>query len=147
MLRSSYPQGPERKPVKPGYWTGVNRHGRGMIAAVAAIVGVATSVAAFLVIASQDDLIAELDFRSRAATELRTIEQELADTTDVLLTIQAFFESAEHTVSQAEYGSFSMRLRERAAGLRRSPNQPIVVAGSLYLVGAVRAMLAGEEAA
>ena len=32
-------------------------------------------------------------------------------------------------------------------GLRRSPDQPLVVAGSLYLVGAVRAMLAGEEAA
>ena len=36
---------------------------------------------------------------------------------------------------------------ELAAGLRRSPDQPVVVAGSLYLVGAVRAMLAGEEAA
>jgi len=36
---------------------------------------------------------------------------------------------------------------EQAAGLRRSPDQPLVVAGSLYLVGAVRAMLAGEEAA
>jgi dihydrofolate synthase / folylpolyglutamate synthase len=36
---------------------------------------------------------------------------------------------------------------EQAAGLRRSPDQPVVVAGSLYLVGAVRAMLAGEEAA
>jgi dihydrofolate synthase/folylpolyglutamate synthase len=35
----------------------------------------------------------------------------------------------------------------RAARLRRSPDQPLVVAGSLYLVGAVRAMLAGEEAA
>ncbi len=31
--------------------------------------------------------------------------------------------------------------------MRRSPDQPLVVAGSLYLVGAVRAMLAGEEAA
>jgi dihydrofolate synthase/folylpolyglutamate synthase len=40
---------------------------------------------------------------------------------------------------------------EQAATLRRSPrrspDQPVVVAGSLYLVGAVRAMLAGEEAA
>ncbi|HKO32548.1 MAG TPA: bifunctional folylpolyglutamate synthase/dihydrofolate synthase, partial [Candidatus Limnocylindria bacterium] len=36
---------------------------------------------------------------------------------------------------------------EQAAGLRASPDQPVVVAGSLYLVGAVRAMLAGEEAA
>ena len=36
---------------------------------------------------------------------------------------------------------------ERATELRRSPGQPVVVAGSLYLVGAVRAMLAGEEAA
>jgi dihydrofolate synthase/folylpolyglutamate synthase len=36
---------------------------------------------------------------------------------------------------------------ERAAGLRSRPGQPVVVAGSLYLVGAVRAMLAGEEAA
>ncbi|HEY8180399.1 MAG TPA: Mur ligase family protein [Candidatus Limnocylindria bacterium] len=36
---------------------------------------------------------------------------------------------------------------ELAAGLRRSPEQPLVVAGSLYLVGAVRAMLAGGEAA
>jgi dihydrofolate synthase/folylpolyglutamate synthase len=35
----------------------------------------------------------------------------------------------------------------QAAELRRSPDQPVVVAGSLYLVGAVRAMLAGEEAA
>jgi dihydrofolate synthase/folylpolyglutamate synthase len=34
-----------------------------------------------------------------------------------------------------------------AAELRRAPDQPLVVAGSLYLVGAVRAMLAGEEAA
>ena len=34
-----------------------------------------------------------------------------------------------------------------AATLRRSSDQPAVVAGSLYLVGAVRAMLAGEEAA
>ena len=34
-----------------------------------------------------------------------------------------------------------------AAELRRTPDQPVVVAGSLYLVGAVRAMLAGEEAA
>jgi len=32
-----------------------------------------------------------------------------------------------------------------AAGLRASPAQPIVVAGSLYLVGAVRGMLVGEE--
>ena len=39
------------------------------------------------------------------------------------------------------------RHSELAAGLRRSPDQPVVVAGSLYLVGAVRAMLAGEEAA
>jgi len=36
---------------------------------------------------------------------------------------------------------------QRAAVLRLSPDQPVVVAGSLYLVGAVRAMLAGEEAA
>ena len=36
---------------------------------------------------------------------------------------------------------------ELAAGLRRSADQPVVVAGSLYLVGAVRGMLAGEEAA
>jgi folylpolyglutamate synthase/dihydropteroate synthase len=35
---------------------------------------------------------------------------------------------------------------QRAAGARASADQPIVVAGSLYLVGAVRAMLAGEEA-
>jgi len=34
---------------------------------------------------------------------------------------------------------------EQAAGRRGSPDQPVVVAGSLYLVGAVRAMLAGEE--
>jgi dihydrofolate synthase/folylpolyglutamate synthase len=32
-----------------------------------------------------------------------------------------------------------------AADLRRSPEQPVVVAGSLYLVGAVRGMLRGEE--
>jgi dihydrofolate synthase/folylpolyglutamate synthase len=32
-----------------------------------------------------------------------------------------------------------------AAHLRRSPEQPVVVAGSLYLVGAVRGMLRGEE--
>ena len=32
-----------------------------------------------------------------------------------------------------------------AANLRASPDQPIVVAGSLYLVGAVRGMLRGEE--
>jgi dihydrofolate synthase/folylpolyglutamate synthase len=37
------------------------------------------------------------------------------------------------------------RALELAAGLARS-DQPIVVAGSLYLVGAVRGMLAGEEA-
>jgi dihydrofolate synthase/folylpolyglutamate synthase len=35
----------------------------------------------------------------------------------------------------------------RAAELRTAPDQPIVVAGSLYLVGAVRGMLAGEEEA
>jgi dihydrofolate synthase / folylpolyglutamate synthase len=34
---------------------------------------------------------------------------------------------------------------ERAALLRDDPGQPIVVAGSLYLVGAVRGMLLGEE--
>ncbi|MEO8639777.1 MAG: folylpolyglutamate synthase/dihydrofolate synthase family protein [Chloroflexota bacterium] len=33
-----------------------------------------------------------------------------------------------------------------AADLRRSPEQPVVVAGSLYLVGAVRGMLRAEEA-
>lgn len=33
----------------------------------------------------------------------------------------------------------------RAADLRPSPDQPIVVAGSLYLVGAVRGILRGEE--
>ena len=32
-----------------------------------------------------------------------------------------------------------------AAGLRRTADQPVVVAGSLYLVGAVRGMLHGEE--
>jgi folylpolyglutamate synthase/dihydropteroate synthase len=32
-----------------------------------------------------------------------------------------------------------------AADLRRSARQPIVIAGSLYLVGAVRGMLRGEE--
>lgn len=32
-----------------------------------------------------------------------------------------------------------------ATDLRRSPEQPVVVAGSLYLVGAVRGMLRGEE--
>ncbi|HEY7526893.1 MAG TPA: Mur ligase family protein [Candidatus Limnocylindria bacterium] len=36
---------------------------------------------------------------------------------------------------------------ERAAELRRRPGQPLVVAGSLYLVGAVRGIVAGEEAA
>ena len=36
------------------------------------------------------------------------------------------------------------RALELAAGLRSSPDQPIVVAGSLYLVGAVRGMLTGE---
>lgn len=34
---------------------------------------------------------------------------------------------------------------QAAAGLRAAPDQPIVVAGSLYLVGAVRGMLVGEE--
>jgi dihydrofolate synthase/folylpolyglutamate synthase len=33
----------------------------------------------------------------------------------------------------------------RAAELRADPEQPVVVAGSLYLVGAIRGMLAGEE--
>ena len=32
-----------------------------------------------------------------------------------------------------------------AAGLRTAADQPVVVAGSLYLVGAVRGMLRGEE--
>jgi folylpolyglutamate synthase/dihydropteroate synthase len=32
-----------------------------------------------------------------------------------------------------------------AADLRHSSEQPVVVAGSLYLVGAVRGMLRGEE--
>jgi folylpolyglutamate synthase/dihydropteroate synthase len=36
---------------------------------------------------------------------------------------------------------------QQAAELRHAPDLPVVVAGSLYLVGAVRAMLAGEEAA
>lgn len=36
---------------------------------------------------------------------------------------------------------------ERAAALRHDPRQPLVVAGSLYLVGAVRARLLGAEAA
>ncbi|HTE65081.1 MAG TPA: Mur ligase family protein, partial [Candidatus Binatia bacterium] len=35
----------------------------------------------------------------------------------------------------------------RAADLRAEPDQPLVVAGSLYLVGAIRGMLTGEEAA
>jgi dihydrofolate synthase/folylpolyglutamate synthase len=35
----------------------------------------------------------------------------------------------------------------RAAELRTDPGQPVVVAGSLYLVGAIRGMLTGEEAA
>jgi len=30
--------------------------------------------------------------------------------------------------------------------LRAAPGQPVVVAGSLYLVGAVRGILRGEEA-
>jgi folylpolyglutamate synthase/dihydropteroate synthase len=34
-----------------------------------------------------------------------------------------------------------------AAGLRATADQPLVVAGSLYLVGAVRGMLLGEEEA
>jgi folylpolyglutamate synthase/dihydropteroate synthase len=33
---------------------------------------------------------------------------------------------------------------QAAAELRRRPDQPLVVAGSLYLVGAVRGMLLGE---
>jgi dihydrofolate synthase/folylpolyglutamate synthase len=36
---------------------------------------------------------------------------------------------------------------ERAAEMRRQPSQPLVVAGSLYLVGAVRGMVASGEAA
>jgi folylpolyglutamate synthase/dihydropteroate synthase len=32
-----------------------------------------------------------------------------------------------------------------ATGLRAEPRQPVVVAGSLYLVGAVRGILRGEE--
>ncbi len=36
---------------------------------------------------------------------------------------------------------------ERAAALRHDPRQPLVVAGSLYLVGAVRARVLGAEAA
>lgn len=36
---------------------------------------------------------------------------------------------------------------ERAAALRRDPAQPVLVAGALYLVGAVRAQLLGDEAA
>jgi folylpolyglutamate synthase/dihydropteroate synthase len=32
-----------------------------------------------------------------------------------------------------------------AAAIRRRPEQPVVVAGSLYLVGAVRGMLLGER--
>ncbi len=35
----------------------------------------------------------------------------------------------------------------RGAELRADPGQPVVVAGSLYLVGAIRGMLAGEEGA
>lgn len=33
----------------------------------------------------------------------------------------------------------------RAAALRRAPDQPVVVAGSLYLVGAIRGMLSGDQ--
>jgi dihydrofolate synthase/folylpolyglutamate synthase len=35
----------------------------------------------------------------------------------------------------------------RAAELRAEPDQPVVVAGSLYLVGAIRGMLTDEEGA
>jgi dihydrofolate synthase/folylpolyglutamate synthase len=37
------------------------------------------------------------------------------------------------------------RALELAAGMRRRPEQPVLVAGSLYLVGAVRGMLLGER--
>jgi dihydrofolate synthase/folylpolyglutamate synthase len=48
--------------------------------------------------------------------------------------------------TRAEVAADPVAALERAAAMRRDARQPVVVAGSLYLVGAVRALLLGGEA-
>ncbi len=91
---------------------------RCLTAALAAMVGVFLSVAAFLVIAQSESRQAELDFTNRARSYHQTIKSDLANAASLLLTLRGYFSSTDRPISRGEFQAFSKTLRERVVGLR-----------------------------
>jgi diguanylate cyclase (GGDEF)-like protein len=94
------------------------------------VAGTLASVGTFVAIDGWRAHIAELRFTSLARDHLHTLNSGLTDTTDLLRSIRAYFESFDHPVTRTEYQAFSRSLRERVVGLRDTGWAPRVTAAN-----------------
>jgi signal transduction histidine kinase len=90
-----------------------------LVATLTGVVGVAASIAAFLVIAHSEDRVAQLDFTDLAKSQNQVLDADLSKATDLLYTLRAFFDSSDY-VSRTEYQGFAANLRSRLPGLRNT---------------------------
>jgi len=110
------------------------------MASLIAVIGIVSSIAAYLMIGSWESHLARLKFDEAAADELVTINLQLAAATNVLYTLQAYFEVPGQTITREDYGAFAGALRDRAVGLRDTGWAPrITEAGRAGFEAAVRA--------
>ena len=93
------------------------------------IIGLLASIGMFVAINSWQARVADLRFSSLARDHLQTINSGLADATDLLFSIRAYFESLDHLPTRTEFQAFSRSLRERVVGLRDTGWAPRVTAG------------------
>jgi diguanylate cyclase (GGDEF)-like protein len=107
---------------------GKTRPWRFAIIVLTAIAGTLSSVGMFVAIDGWRTHIAELRFTSLARDHLQTLNTGLTDTTGLLVTLRAYFESFDHPVTRTEYQAFSRALRERVVGLRDTAWAPRVTA-------------------
>ncbi|WP_419759934.1 putative bifunctional diguanylate cyclase/phosphodiesterase [Acidisoma sp.] len=87
------------------------------IALVAAL-GVALSVGAFLLCASWEHRIAELNFANSAQAQVSLINTDLQDAASVLDIIRGYYETGEGQVSRGDFLRISGILHGRSVGLR-----------------------------
>lgn len=95
---------------------------------VAAVVGIAGSLAMSIAIGTWQAHLADLRFTVLARDDLQTLNAGLRDATDLLYALRAYLESRDLDVSRGEYQRFSSTLRQRAAGLRDTGWAPRVTA-------------------
>jgi CHASE1-domain containing sensor protein len=94
-------------------------HRFGHLAVVATVVfGVIASIAVFLLIEWSENRLAEITFQNQARDHLRIIAVDFNDSSNLLYTLRAYIQSADHPITRAEFTRFSETLHREVVSLR-----------------------------